>query len=163
MKYSRFAAMILTSMVIMYGVMYLNTYSLGHVLFSQTRMWMTLLMGSTMAVVMLLFMLRMYENSTLNVAILGGATAAFAIALFLVRSQATVDDVSYMKAMIPHHSIAVLTSRRAQIRDPRVRELADDILEAQLREIDEMNRLIRDLQDNPPPEGARRLPPPAIR
>jgi uncharacterized protein (DUF305 family) len=65
--------------------------------------------------------------------------------LWLVRSQITVDDVSYMKAMIPHHSIAIMTSKRAHISDPRVRKLADDIISAQIREIDEMKQLIQEL------------------
>lgn len=81
-----------------------------------------------------------------NVAILVASAVAFSLALWLVRSQETVDDVAYMKAMIPHHSIAILTSRRAQIRDPRVRELADQIIESQEREIAEMERLIEELE-----------------
>ncbi|MEX2454486.1 MAG: DUF305 domain-containing protein, partial [Rhodospirillaceae bacterium] len=85
-----------------------------------------------------------------NIAIFAGAALVFAVALFLVRSQTTVDDVSYMRAMIPHHSIAILTSERAGIVDPRVRKLADEIIEAQRREIDEMRALIADLQGGPP-------------
>jgi hypothetical protein len=99
-----------------------------------------------MAIVMLLFMLGMYSNKIANLAIFGGAGAVFAICLWLVRSQATVTDVSWMKAMIPHHSIAILTSERANISDPRVRELADSIIEAQRKEIAEMKALIKDLE-----------------
>ena len=146
MSYWRFAGMIATSTVVMYGLMYLNTYALDQVLFSQTRLWMALVMGATMAVVMLAFMLGMYKNRRLNIAIFLGAAAVFALSLWLVRSQATVDDASYMKAMVPHHSIAILTSKRAQISDPRVRKLADEIVEAQEREIAEMKFLIADLE-----------------
>ena len=64
-----------------------------------------------------------------------------------------------MKAMIPHHSIAIMTSERAHIRDPRVRALADGIIEAQVREIAEMKALIADLEANPPADGAPDLPP----
>jgi uncharacterized protein (DUF305 family) len=145
MGYLRFGAMIATSTVVMFGLMYLNTLALDHVFFSQTRAWMALLMGAAMAVVMMGFMFGMYRNRAANVAILGGAAAVFALSLWLVRSQATVEDAAYMKAMIPHHSIAILTSRRADIADPRVRDLADRIIEAQLREIAEMKRLIADL------------------
>ncbi len=145
-KYTRFFAMIATSTVIMYGLMYLNTYALDHIFFSQTRAWMAVYMGAAMAVVMLAFMLGMYGNRRLNIAIFAGSAVVFAAALFLVRSQATVDDVSWMKAMIPHHSIAILTSGRAQITDPRVRSLADDIIKAQRLEIDEMKALIIDLE-----------------
>jgi|TARA_B100000745_G_C19972556_1_gene329148 hypothetical protein len=145
MSYWRFAAMVATSTAIMYGVMYLNTYTFEHVLWSETRAWMAIVMGSVMAIIMLAFMLNMYKKKALNVAILAGGAASFAIALWLVRSQATVDDTDYMKAMIPHHSIAIMTSERAQISDPRVRKLADQIIEAQRREISEMMFLIDDL------------------
>lgn len=158
MSYARFAAMIATSTIVMFGLMYLNTYALDHVLFSQTRAWMALLMGATMAVIMLLFMLRMYKSRGTNIAILAASVLVFAGSLWLVRSQETVDDVSYMKAMIPHHSIAILTSTRAHIRDPRVRVLADGIIEAQVREIDEMKRLIAALEQTPVAPGAQDLP-----
>lgn len=147
MSYFRFAAMIATSTIVMYGLMYLNTYAVEHVFWSETRAWMALVMGATMAVIMLGYMLGMYKKKILNLAIFGGAVVVFALALWLVRSQATVDDSEYMKAMIPHHSIAILTSRRAQISDPRVRKLADEIVEAQEREIAEMKYLISDLAE----------------
>jgi uncharacterized protein (DUF305 family) len=146
MSYWRFAAMIATSTVVMYGLMYLNTYELEQVFWSETRAWMALVMGATMSVIMLAYMLNMYKRKGLNFAIFGGSVAVFAAALWVVRSQATVDDLEYMKAMIPHHSIAILTSTRAQITDPRVRKLADEIVEAQEREIAEMKYLVRDLQ-----------------
>ena len=158
MSYRRFAAMIATSTVVMFGLMYLNTYAIEHVAFSQTRAWMALLMGATMAVVMLGFMWGMYKNTRANIAIVVAAVAVFAVSLTLVRSQATVGDVSYMKAMIPHHSIAVMTSERANIRDPEVRRLADEIIEAQVREIAEMKRMIARLEAEPPPADAPVLP-----
>lgn len=159
MSYARFAAMIAVSTVVMFGLMYLNTYRLDHVFFSQTRAWMTLTMGAAMAVVMLLFMLGMYRNRVANAAILGGSVLVFAVSLWLVRSQETVGDVSYMEAMIPHHSIAIMTSSRAHIRDPRVRRLADGIIEAQRREIGEMRELIAALRRNPTAPDAPDLPP----
>ncbi len=145
-SYGRFAAMIATSTAVMLGLMYLNTYALDHVFWSQTRFWMALVMGATMAIVMLAFMLHMYRNRMANAAIFIGAALVFAGSLYMVRSQATVSDVSWMKAMIPHHSIAILTSERATLRDPRVRELAGEIIEAQRREIEEMKALIEDLE-----------------
>ncbi len=158
MSYFRFAAMIVTSTVVMFGLMYLNTYQLDHVWFSETRAWMALLMGAVMAIVMLSFMLGMYANKTVNMAIFAASAIVFAASLWLVRSQETVDDVSYMKAMIPHHSIAIMTSGRAHIRDPRVRKLADGIIAAQVREIGEMEALIADLSSHPVPADARDLP-----
>ena len=158
MSYARFGAMIATSTVVMFALMYLNTYALEHIAYSQTRTWMALLMGATMAIVMLGFMWSMYANRRANIAILVASAVVFAGALWLVRSQETVDDVAYMKAMIPHHSIAIMTSERAHIRDPQVRLLADRIIEAQVREIDEMNGLIARLEAVPPVDGAPDLP-----
>ena len=119
--YRTFAAMTATSTVVMFGLMYLNTLEREHVFFSQTRAWMALVMGAAMAVIMLGFMRGMYPDRRLNAGIVLTAAVIFVAALWLVRSQRTVDDVSYMKAMIPHHSIAILTSSRARISDPRVR------------------------------------------
>jgi len=147
-SYQRFAAMILCSTVVMFGLMYLNTYELAHVHFSETRAWMALVMGAAMAIVMLAFMLGMYRNKRRNAGIFIGAAMVFAISLWLVRSQRTVDDVSYMRAMIPHHSIAIMTSERARIVDPRVRKLADGIIAAQRKEIAEMDALIADIERN---------------
>jgi uncharacterized protein (DUF305 family) len=147
MSYQRFLAMIATSTVVMFGLMYSTTYRFDHIWFSQTRFWMALYMGATMAVIMLGFMLSMYGDKRKNTAIFAVSAVLFASTLFLARDQTTVDDVSWMKAMIPHHSIAILTSERADIDDPRVRQLADKIIDAQRAEIAEMERLIADLED----------------
>ncbi|WP_336098836.1 DUF305 domain-containing protein [Roseovarius sp. CH_XMU1461] len=149
MSYTRFLAMIVTSTVVMYGLMYLNSYALDHVFFSETRLYMALYMGAVMAVIMLGFMLSMYDNKTLNLVIVAGSVVVFAFALTLLRSQATVEDKSWMRAMIPHHSIAILTSERANLSDPRVKSLAEDIIKAQRKEIAEMKALITDLEGGP--------------
>jgi len=146
--YLKFIAMILTSMVVMFGLMYLNTYELSHVRWSETRLYMTFIMGAAMAVVMLTFMRDMYHNLKINIGIYVGSLVVFLLALFFVRSQTTVQDSSWMSAMIPHHSIAILTSENAEINDIRVRELADEIIEAQRREIEEMNWLLEDIGEN---------------
>ena len=147
-NYPKFAAMIATSTIVMFGLMYLNTYALDHVWFSETRLYMALLMGATMAIIMLGFMLNMYRNTRINIAIFAASLVAFAGSLWLVRSQETIGDVAWMKAMIPHHSIAILTSERAHISDPRVRDLADGIIETQRKEIAEMEALIADIETN---------------
>jgi hypothetical protein len=146
MSYWRFAAMIATSTLVMFGLMYIHTYVWDHVYFSETRAWMALLMGAVMAIIMLGFMLNMYKSRTVTVAIFVGAALAFALTTWLVRSQVTVSGIDYMQAMIPHHSIAVLTSERAGIEDPRVRKLADEIIAAQRKEIAEMKYLIRAIE-----------------
>ena len=149
MTHSRFLATIAASTVAMFAMMYLNTWDLSHVRFSQTRAWMALSMGGGMAIVMLVAMWGMFANRRANVAALAGAVVVLGLGVAMVRSQATVDQASWMKAMIPHHSIAILTSTRAQITDARVRALADGIIETQRREIAEMEALIGEL------EGAR--------
>ena len=146
--YGRFLAMVGTSTAIMFGLMYLNTYSIEHLYWSETRFYMTFVMGAVMAVVMLLFMWGMYKNMAANVSILAGSAVLFAGALWLVRSQETIRDESWMSAMIPHHSIAIMTSKRAEITDPRVKALAEEIVVAQDREIAEMRYLLADIAAN---------------
>lgn len=147
--YLRFLLMVMTSTALMLVLMYFNTYEFSHVFWSETRFYMALYMGAMMTVVMLAFMLKNYKNKTANVSIFIASVALFVLSVYLLRSQATVQDVSWMKAMIPHHSIAILTSERAQISDPRVRQLADEIIKAQRLEIAEMKALIADLEGGP--------------
>ena len=171
MSYWRFGAMIVTSTLVMYALMYLHTYAWDHVYVSETRMWMALLMGSVMAIVMLGFMRDMYPSRRANTVIGVSALSLCVLAAWLVRSQATVTSLDYMQAMVPHHSIALLTSERARIDDPRVRKLADEIIDSQRKEIAEMAYLIGALQGGatasahparatleelPPGEAARR-------
>lgn len=144
--YTKFLGMILTSSILMYGVMYLNTYQLDHIFFSEMRLYMTILSTCVMAIVMLLFMLHMLKNKKANIAIIITSVVVFSLSFFMMRNQATIDEVDYMQGMIPHHSIAILTSERADIKDPRVRKLADDIIEAQKKEIEEMKQLIEELK-----------------
>ncbi len=146
--YWRFMAMIATSTIVMFVLMYLNTYALDHVFWSETRFWMALVMGAAMMVVMLAFMWGMYPSRARNLIVLAAAAATFGGALWLVRSQTSITDTEYMSAMIPHHSIAIMTSERAQISDPRVRRLADEIAATQRREIAEMKALIADIEAN---------------
>jgi Na+/melibiose symporter-like transporter len=144
--YVKFTLMILTSTIVMFIMMYFNTYQLDHVYFSETRAYMALYMGAVMAIIMLAFMSNMYKKTKINLLVYGISVVMFAVGLWGVRSQATVDQVDWMQAMIPHHSIAILTSSRADIEDPRVRQLADGIIEAQKREIAEMQALIEELE-----------------
>jgi hypothetical protein len=146
--YLRFAAMILTGMVVMYGVMFLGTYEWEHVRFSESRVFMALTMGGTMGLVMLAWMLDMYKNAKANVAVVAVSLLLLGGGVFLDRSQTTVQDQSWMRAMIPHHSLAITRSERAEIEDVRVCELAVEISEAQRREIDEMDWLIEDIERN---------------
>ncbi|EOB1366535.1 DUF305 domain-containing protein [Enterococcus faecium] len=145
-KYWKFLLMIGVSTVVMFGMMYLNVYALDHIFFSRTRVFMALMMGAVMAVIMLLFMWKMYENKKINVMILAASLLVFAGSLFMVRSQTTVNDTAWMKAMISHHSIAILTSKRADLKDPEVKKLAEEIIQAQEEEIDKMKKMIKEME-----------------
>ena len=147
-SYWRFGAMIATSTVVMFMLTYTNSMEPGHVRWSEERVYMALLMGGAMAMIMLGFMWGMYRSTKVNIGIMAGGLALAVLALFLSRSQFFVDDEAYMNGMIPHHSIAILTSERADIDDVRVRELADRIIEAQRKEIKEMDWLLNDIDDN---------------
>ena len=147
-KYTTFFLMLFCSFVAMYITMYLNTYAIDHVYFSMTRFYMVCLGISAMAVIMLLFMLKMYTNKRKNMAIILGSILLFTTALTLVRIQKPiVGDLLWLRGMIPHHSIAILTSERADIKDPEVKKLANDIIEAQRKEIEQMKVMIKRLEN----------------
>ncbi|WP_318345310.1 DUF305 domain-containing protein [Flagellimonas baculiformis] len=147
-NYKTFFSMLACSFVAMYITMYLNTYEFDHVWFSLTRFYMVCLGIAAMAVIMWFFMRKMYTDKKMNMAILLGSLVLFLGSLFLVRDQkSTVGDVLWMKAMIPHHSIAILTSERADIKDPEVKKLTEEIIETQRREIAEMEKMIERLQN----------------
>jgi len=148
--YLKFAAMILTGMVVMYGVMFAGSWEWSHVRFSESRVFMALTMGGTMGLVMLAWMLDMYRNWKANIAVIGVSLLLIGGGVALDRSQITVDDTAFMQGMIPHHSLAITRSERAQLEDVRVCELAVEISEAQRREIFEMDWLIQDIAENGP-------------
>ena len=147
-QYTKFVGMLAASFVAMYITMYLNTYEWDHVWFSLTRFYMVCLGIAAMAIIMFVAMRGMYQNKKKNIAIVLGSIVLFVGALGLVRDQkSTVGDVLWMKAMIPHHSIAILTSERADIQDPEVKKLAEEIIEAQRKEIEEMKQMIERLEN----------------
>ena len=148
MSWTRFAAMIATSTAIMFFLMYQLVYSVDHATFSLNRLLSSFIMGAVMTVVMLAFMWKMYEGPRLKIAVVAVALVAAVGLLAVNRSQALVGDEAFMNAMIPHHSIAINNARRAQISDPRVRELADEIISSQVREIATMKALLRDIEEN---------------
>lgn len=154
----KFFAMIATSTVAMFALSYLTTYAFDHLFFNQTRMWMMIAMGAVMGVIMLAFMWKMYRSEVAKMGTVFAMGILFALGTFLARSQQTIGDEAWMKAMIPHHSIAVLTSSRAEISDPRVRKLADDIIKAQVKEIAEMKLLLEDIEANGEQGDGRAIP-----
>lgn len=148
MGWGRFAGMIATSAVIMFFLMYQLVYSADHALLSLNRLIASLVMACVMAVVMLGFMWPMYHGTVKKVTVLAVAAVLGVTLLITNRSQAVIGDVTFMESMIPHHSIAINNARKASISDPRVRELADEIIASQVREIAEMKLLIEDIERN---------------
>lgn len=147
-RYLRFAAMILTGMVVMYATMFVGTWEWSHIRWSESRVFMALTMGGAMGLVMFAWMMKMYKNTMANVAIVVISVLLLVGGAFLDRSQTTVQDVSFMRGMIPHHSLAITRSERFENDDVRVCELAVEISEAQRREIFEMDWLIGDIERN---------------
>ena len=148
MSYWRFGAMIASAIVVMYGLMYIDTYAFDHLTFSESRVFMALTMGGVMALLMFGWMSNMYRNAKANIAIVVGAILFLAVTITLDRTQLTIGDKGFMSSMIPHHSMAILRAEHAGISDVRVCELAVAISEAQHREIAEMKWLIADIEAN---------------
>lgn len=144
--YAKFALMMLTSFVLMYAIMYLNIDRLDHLYTAQTRTYMTILMIAPMAITMLLFMWGMYEKKSWNYGIIAIALLIGAGTYHIMRQQTFVDDVAWMRAMIPHHSSAIMVSQKAHLKDPEAIELAEEIIEAQEREIAQMKKMIYRLE-----------------
>lgn len=147
-NYLKFSAMMAVSFVIMYAVMFLNADLFEHVMLSTTRTYMTLLMIAPMAISMILFMWGMYENKKANYLILGAAVILFLGTLTMLRNQTFISDIQWMKAMIPHHSSAIMVSQSAHLTDPEAQQLAKDIIEAQKKEIAQMQGMIKRLQES---------------
>ncbi|QPH41906.1 DUF305 domain-containing protein [Pedobacter endophyticus] len=145
-NYGQFALMLAISFVIMYTIMFLNVFELSHIYISLNRLYMTLLMVSPMALLMMFMMRNMYGNKKLNILITAIASVVFVLAFAGLRTQSAVGDVQYMRGMIPHHSSAILTSTNAKIKDPEVRKLADDIIKAQKKEIAQMKTMLQRLE-----------------
>lgn len=146
-KYTKFILMMMTSYIIMYAAMFLNLAEIDHFMLSNNRAYMAFLMVSPMAIVMLLFMLPMYTNRKKNAAIFGISTILFCLFFYMLRTQAFISNVQYMRGMIPHHSSAIMTSQNAAIKDPATKELSKEIIKAQKREIAEMKKIIERLEN----------------
>ena len=142
MNYSNFLIMMIISFVIMYSVMFLNVYEANHIYISTTRTYMSLLMVSSMAIVMMLMMGKMYPNKKINTSIILGSIVLFGLVLAGLRTQTPIGDVQYMKAMIPHHSSAIMVSKNANLKDPEVIKLSEGIISSQEKEISEMKAIL---------------------
>lgn len=158
MGWGRFFAMVAASTAVMFPLMYQLVYSPDHATFALTRLVSSVVMGCVMSVVMLAFMWKMYAGTTAKLAVLVGSIVLGVGVLAVNRQQTLIGDVDFMESMIPHHSIAINNARKADLRDPRVRELADSIIRAQVKEIAEMKLLVEDIERHGS-RGSTTLPP----
>ncbi len=145
-SYQKFALMMGVGFITMYAVMFLNVDQVDHIMLSTTRTYMSFLMVAPMAISMMLFMWGMYENKKLNYTILALSALVFIWCLYGLRKQVPIKDVAYMKAMIPHHSSAIMVSEQATFEDPETEKLAKEIIEAQKREIAQMKKILYRLE-----------------
>jgi uncharacterized protein (DUF305 family) len=141
-SYKNFWITLALSFFIMYSVMFLNMDDSSHYHTSLTRIYMALLMVAPMAVVMMLMMGKMYPNRKTNLGIMVAGILVFIISLVALRTQTPISDVQYMKAMIPHHSSAIMVSKRANLKDPEVKKLSEQIIKSQEEEITQMQNII---------------------
>lgn len=146
MTYSKFFLMLLLSFIFMFLIMFLNMVEIDHFYISLNRTYMALIMASVMAIIMMAMMYSMYPDKKKNNIIIILSVVIFSLALAGMRTQTPIGDVQYMKGMIPHHSSAILTSENANIKDPEVRKLADEIIKSQRKEIAEMKAMLKRLQ-----------------
>ena len=141
-SYRSFAIELVLDFIIMYLVMYTMIASLNHFYFNLNNVYMTLMMVSPMAILMLVFMRSMYPSKRTNLIIGGVAALVFALSFLGMRTQAGVGDKEFLRSMIPHHSGAILMCRQASLKDPEVRALCDEIVQGQEREIAQMKALL---------------------
>ena len=147
-SYRKLVVMLGVSFIIMYSVMFFNVDDASHIYLSATRTYMTLLMVTPMALMMVLLMRKMYANKRLNAFIVAISAFVFFLSIYCLRRQVLVDDVQYMRGMIPHHSSAIMTSRHAEIKDPELKKLSEQIIRSQQEEIAQMKAILERMKNN---------------
>lgn len=140
--YAKLALALTINAVLMFFITYSMLASLDHFYFTINRVYMSLMMVAPMAIVMLVVMRSMYSNLKLNAALIAGFALLFVGTYFFARYQVLVGDEEFLRAMIPHHSSAILMCEEASISDPEIQSLCSEIIAAQEREIAEMKELL---------------------
>jgi amino acid transporter len=146
-NYKKLSLMLTISFVIMYTVMFFNVDRFDHIYLNLNRTYMSLLMVTPMAVIMMLIMSSMFMNKKLNIIFITGSILLFILSFIGLRDQSFVGDKNYMQGMIPHHSSAILVSKAAVIEDPELQELAKEIIRSQEEEIAQMKKILERLNN----------------
>ena len=136
---------LLISLLIMYLVMFTMIWSVGDLFNNINTFYMAVTMAMPMGILMLLMMRMMYPNQKLNRILYALFALLFILAFGGTRAQSLVGDRQFVRAMIPHHSGAILMCNRAAIRDAEIRDLCfkpDGIVDSQTREIAQMKAFL---------------------
>lgn len=141
--YKNFAIELLIDSIIMFFVMYSMVAFAKHVYLNSNNVYMTLMMVAPMALIMLVSMRHMYQNKKLNLVLMVGFAAIFIASTYAMRTQAGVGNAQFLRAMIPHHSGALLMCREANITDPEIIALCKQIEESQTKEIAQMEQILK--------------------
>ncbi len=134
---------LLASGIVMYFVMYTMIDSTADLYNNLNNLYMTLMMVTSMALLMLWMMRGMYPNRALNIILYAGFALLFILSFAGMRTQALVGDRQFLRSMIPHHSGAVLMCQQAKITDPEILSLCEGIIRSQTSEIDQMKSILR--------------------
>ncbi|AOO81609.1 DUF305 domain-containing protein [Bosea vaviloviae] len=140
--YRRFAVELTLDFIAMYVVMYAMIATLRHFHFNLNNVYMTLMMLAPMSIIMLVSMRSMFPSRRLNLLIGAGAIAIFLASFAAMRTQAGVDNADFLRAMIPHHSGAILMCEQASITDVEITALCREIVASQQKEIAQMEAIL---------------------
>lgn len=144
--YKHLLIMAILSFIAMYILMYAMVDTFSNVFMNVNQFYMAGLMASPMVIIELIIMRAMYMNKKLNMLLI----AVSAILLFgfyvLIRQQAGVGDKQFLKSMIPHHAGAILMCEEANITDPEIKKLCEQINSSQKAEIAQMKAKLSELK-----------------
>ena len=144
--YKGLALMTVLHFLFMYAMNYLMVDAASSIFLNVNALYMTLWMVAPSVVIMILLMKSMYPNKKLNSAISGTSILIFVLSFVFIRNQTLVGDKQFVRSMIPHHSGAVLMCREAKIEDAELKALCGQIIEGQLREIEDMKKVLKRLE-----------------
>ena len=144
--YKKLLIMAVLSFIAMYVLMYAMVNSFANVFPSVNQFYMAGLMASPMVIIEIAIMSAMYTNKNLNVAIVSVSIVALATFYMFIRQQVGVSDRQFLKSMIPHHAGAILMCQGANLNDPELKKLCEEIVSSQQREIDQMKAKLNELE-----------------
>ena len=144
--YRHLGMMAALSFAAMYILMYAMVNRFDDIYNNINQAYMAGLMAAPMVVIELLVMRAMYQNTRLNVMLIGASIVVGVLLFIAIRQQTIVTDRQFLRSMIPHHSSAILMCREASIQDEEIKRVCGGIVSSQQLEIDQMNRILSRLR-----------------